>query len=145
MRGPLRPGRIPRFVWRAGASPRPASCSFVSPSPVARGSRCLVRRPHPLVRTKPARPHHLDPGVADWALYLHPRLTPRMASPARGEGDLFGAGGWHEGTGEETGSVSFPCITNAVCFLVSVQRLSPCRTWWSCGRQKKGNSCCPLR
>lgn len=49
------------------------------------------------------------------------------------------------GTGEETGSVSFPCITNAVCFLVSVQRSSPCRTWWSCGRQKKGNSCCPLR
>lgn len=33
MRGPLRPGRIPRFVWRAGASPRPASCSFVSPQP----------------------------------------------------------------------------------------------------------------
>lgn len=32
VRGPLRPGRIPRFVWRAGASPRPASCSFVSPS-----------------------------------------------------------------------------------------------------------------
>ncbi|KAM4834311.1 transmembrane protein 131-like isoform 2-T2 [Thomomys bottae] len=34
----------------------------------------------------------------------------------------------------------------AVNLLLGVfQRLSLCRTWWSCGRQKKGNSCCPLR
>lgn len=146
VRGPLRPGRIPRFVWRAGASPRPASCSFVSPSPVAWGSPCLVRRPHALVLTKPACPHLPDPGVASWALYLHPRLTPRVACPARGEGDLFGgqAGGTR---GRARKQEAFLCraLQTRCVFLVSVQHLSPCRTWWSCGRQKKGNSFCPLR
>lgn len=40
-----------------------------------------------------------------------------MACPCEGEKDTcLGADGWHEGTGEETGSISLPCITNAVCF-----------------------------
>lgn len=146
VRGPP-PRRSPRFVWRAVPRRGPASCSFVPPAR-PRCSGCRARQgpgaaPRPLV---PLSPSAFRPGGR--------RLRPTIVfdSPRGGLGSTGGKGTCFggrrvalRGTAGETGSASSPCVNYAVYLLVSVQRLSPCRTWWSCGKQKKGNSCCPLR
>lgn len=142
--GPGRPGRSPRFVWRAlGPRRGPASCSFVprawppgthpaNARPKCCGMRSAVAggaaSPSPYPQYANPRPCTLP------ATGGPPTCTPliMLLSPAGSSGGrhfkervtCFGElGAW--GHGRETGSVSFPCIKTRCIFLVVRAAIEP--------------------
>lgn len=141
-----RPGAAPA-LWRAlgHRSQFPTQlCSQARPprlrptaSPAAAALRDAEQGPRGGCRESPrARTRRLltvrgVPAPTGCSVCSDPRLAPRVASASgRGrEACLVRRIARRRRSGNR--KRFFPCIKAAVCFLVLVQRSSPCRTWWS--------------